>query len=323
MKAYRLHAFGDPADFRLEDVPTPAPAAGELLIQQTAIGVNFADSMRLRDAYPGPPLPSGLGYEGAGVVEAVGTGVGGFVVGDRVAALGGGFSYADYRVAPANRCIKLPAGVSEVTAGAAFLKGLTAGALAQGAYAIQPGDVVLVHAAAGGVGQLLSQWAKTLGATVIGTVGSDAKRDFALAHGCDQVVNYQTEDFVARVHEITEGRGVAAVYDSVGLATAMGSLDCLREGGTLVRYGGASGPAPPMDEAMLAAKGSLKAVSASFFTYVAEDADLARLSQDLFDRLESGAVKVAIAKTYPLQDAAVALADIASRSTVGALVITP
>lgn len=322
MKAFRLHAF-EPAGLRLEDVDTPAPAAGEILIRQTAVGVNFSEAMRLTGKYPGPPLPSGLGIEGAGVVEALGAGVEGFAVGDRVLGLGGSSSYAEMRTIPAGRTVRIPGGVSDETAAAAFGKGLTAAYLVDQAYKIVAGETVLVHAAAGGVGQVLGQWAKALGARVIGTVGSDQKATFALAHGCDAVINYNSENFVERVKALTDGAGVEVVYDSVGQDTFMGSLDCLKLRGTLVSYGSASGPVPPLDIALLGQKGSLTVKRASLQHYLVTDADVQRAASALMDRLASGAITIQIDKIYPLADAAQALAHIASRSSIGALVLRP
>lgn len=322
MKAFRLHAF-EPAGLRLEEVDAPTPAADEILIRQTAVGVNFSEAMRLTGKYPGPLLPSGLGIEGAGVVEALGAGVEGFAVGDRVLGLGGSSSYAEMRTIPAGRTVRIPDGVSDETAAGAFGKGLTAAYLVDQAYKIAAGETVLVHAAAGGVGQVLSQWAKALGARVIGTVGSDEKATFALAHGCDAVINYNTEAFVERVKALTDGAGVEVVYDSVGQDTFMGSLDCLKLRGTLVSYGSASGPVPPLDIALLGQKGSLTVKRASLQHYLVTDADVQRAASALMERLASGAITIQIDKVYPLAEAAQALAHIAGRSTIGALVLRP
>ncbi|WP_091737277.1 quinone oxidoreductase family protein [Phenylobacterium immobile] len=322
MKAYRLHAFEGLAGLRFEDVEVPTPGPGEVLIRQTAIGVNFSEVSRLVGRYPGPPLPSGIGMEGAGVVEALGEGVTRFALGDRIVGLGGP-SYSEKRVAAADRAVIIPPEVSDDVAAAAFGKGLTAAYLVEKAYAIRPGDTVLVHAAAGGVGQVLCQWAKALGARVIGTAGSPEKLDFALAHGCDAAIDYREDDFVARVKELTDGQGVEVVYDSVGKDTFMGSLDCLKLRGTMVSYGSASGPVPPLDIALLGQKGSLTVKRASLPHYLVTGADIQAAAAALMARLVDGSITVRIDKVYPLAEAPQALADMGGRTTIGSLVLRP
>jgi NADPH2:quinone reductase len=269
-------------------------------------------------------LPGGLGSEGAGVVEAVGAGVTHVRPGDRVAYAGGPpGSYAEVRLMPADRLVKPPEAIGDRQAAAMMLKGMTVQYLLRRTYPVQPGETVLFHAAAGGVGLIACQWLKALGATTIGTVGSDPKAELARAHGCDHAVVYTREDFARRVREITGGRGVPVVYDSVGKSTFAGSLDCLRPRGLLVSFGNASGPVPPFELGVLAQKGSLYVTRPTLATYTATRADLEATAKDLFDVVLSGKVKVEVRHTYALKDAAQAHRDLEARKTTGAIVLLP
>jgi len=274
MKAIRIAETGGPEVMKLVDVEVGPPGPGQVQVRQTAIGLNYIDTYHRSGLYP-LQFPSGLGLEAAGVVEAVGEGVTSLKPGDRIAYGTGPIgAYADIRNLPANRLVKLPAAISDETAAGMMLKGMTARYLLRATYVVKPGDTILLHAAAGGVGLIMSQWAKALGATVIGTVGSDAKAAVARAHGCDHVINYSTEDTVKRVRELTGGKGVPVVYDGVGKDTLMISLDCLQPRGLMVSFGNASGPVPPLDVLLLSAKGSLYVTRPTLNTYTASDADL-------------------------------------------------
>jgi len=319
-KAIRFHETGGPEVLRLEDVDVGAPAAGEARVRHTAIGVNFVDVYHRTGLYP-LPLPSGIGVEGAGVVEEVGAGVSHVRPGDRVAYNGPVGSYSEARLVPADRLVKLPEGVDDRTAAAALTKGLTVQALVRRTHAVRAGETVLWHAAAGGVGLIATQWLKALGATVIGTVGSDEKAEIARAHGCDHVIVYTREDFPSRVREITGGKGVPVVYDSVGKATFDGSLDCLAPLGLMVSFGNASGPVPPFDIGLLAKKGSLFLTRPTVFTYIARREDLERGAAELFEVVRSGKVKVEIGRTWPLAEAAEAHRALEGRETTGSLVL--
>lgn len=319
-KAIRFHETGGPEVLRLEDVDVGAPAAGEARVRHTAIGVNFVDVYHRTGLYP-LPLPSGIGVEGAGVVEEVGAGVSHVRPGDRVAYNGPVGSYSEARLVPADRLVKLPEGVDDRTAAAALTKGLTVQALVRRTHAVRAGETVLWHAAAGGVGLIATQWLKALGVTVIGTVGSDEKAEIARAHGCDHVIVYTREDFPSRVREITGGRGVPVVYDSVGKATFDGSLDCLAPLGLMVSFGNASGPVPPLDIGLLAKKGSLFLTRPTVFTYIARREDLERGAAELFEVVRSGKVKVEIGRTWSLAEAAEAHRALEGRETTGSLVL--
>ena len=322
-KAIRIHATGGPEVMRFEAVDVPAPAAGEALIRHTAVGVNFIDTYHRSGLYQ-LPLPAGLGSEGAGVVVAVGAGVTEVAAGQRVAYAGGPpGSYAEERVLPAHRLVPLPDDISDEKAAAMMLKGMTVEYLLRRTYPLKAGETILVHAAAGGVGLIACQWAKHLGATVIGTVGSDEKAALARAHGCDHPVVYTREDFVARVRELTRGRGVPVVYDSVGRSTWEGSLDCLAPLGLMVSYGNASGPVPPFAPAVLSAKGSLYLTRPTLMTYTARREDLLASAAALFAVVRSGAVKVEITERLPLAEAAEAHRRLESRRTTGSLVLLP
>ena len=269
-KAIVIHETGDSDVMRWEDVEPGAPGAGEVLLRHEAVGLNFIDVYHRKGLYPLPQLPATPGMEGAGIVEAVGSGVTEVAAGDRVAYAGLPVgAYAEKRRIPAHRLIRLPDGIPSIQAAAMMLQGMTARYLLRGCYPVKAGDTILIHAAAGGVGLIVCQWARHLGATVIGTVGSEAKADLARANGCDHAILYKTEDFPERVRDITSGRGVDVVYDSVGQATFMKSFDCLRPMGMMVSFGQSSGSIPPFDTSILAAKGSLFLTRPSLMTYTA------------------------------------------------------
>lgn len=321
--AIRLNKTGGPEVLAWETVDLPSPAAGEATVRHHAVGLNFIDTYHRTGLYP-LALPSGIGLEGAGVVEAVGPGVTEVKVGDRVAYAGGPVgAYAEVRNIPAHRLLQLPAGIAFNTAAAMMLQGLTTAYLLRRTYRVQAGDAVLIHAAAGGVGLIACQWAKALGATVIGTVGSAAKADIARTHGCDHVINYSSEDFVARVREITGGEGVPVVYDGVGKDTFMGSLDSLRPMGLLVSYGNASGPVDPLDLLLLSQKGSLFVTRPTLMNYTAKRADLEALGAELFEVVASGKVRIEVNQSYALKDAIQAHRDLEARKTTGSTILIP
>jgi NADPH2:quinone reductase len=323
-KAIRINTTGSPEVLRWEDVTVGAPGRGEVHIRQSAVGLNYIDVYHRTGLYPLPVLPATPGMEGAGEVLAVGADVEEFVVGDRVAYAGmppGG--YAEERLIPAHRLVKLPEGISDQQAAGMMLQGMTAQYLLRRTYRVQSGDTILLHAAAGGVGLIASQWAKHLGATVIGTVGSHEKAALAKAHGCDHAVLYNDEDWCAWVMDITDGEGVPVVYDSVGRETFMKSLDCLRPFGTLVSFGQASGAVEPFDPGILAAKGSLYLTRPSLMTYTAKREDLLASAAELFEVVLSGAVKIEVQQTYALKDAAQAHRDLEARKTTGSTVLIP
>lgn len=318
--AIRFHKTGGPEVLSWEEVQVGKPGPGEARIRHTAVGLNFIDIYHRTGLYP-LPLPSGLGGEGAGVVEEVGAGVTDLKPGDRVAygnaPLG---AYSQARLIPADRLLKVPDGVDDKTAAAMMLKGLTAQYLIRQTYRVKAGDTILLHAAAGGVGLILSQWAKHLGATVIGTVGSDDKAKLAKAHGCAHTINYSKEDFVKRVDEITGGKKCPVVYDSVGKDTFMKSLDCLAPLGVLALFGQSSGAVEPFNLGLLAAKGSLYVTRPTLNTYAAKRENLVAMANELFDVVKSGVVKIEVNQTYPLKDAAKAHTDLAARKTTGSTV---
>jgi len=321
--AIRIHAHGGPEVLQWEAVEPAVPGRGEVLIRQTAVGLNFIDVYERTGLYPGA-LPTGLGREGAGVVEAVGPKVRGVAVGDRVAYVSAQpGSYAQERVMSADRVVRMPDGVSDRLAAAAMLKGLTAQFLLRRTYKVRKGDTVVVHAAAGGVGLIASQWARELGATVIGIVGSDAKAAVAREHGCHHALVLGREDLAARVRELTGGAGAHVVYDSVGKDTFFASLDCLRPLGMMVTYGNASGPVPPVAPLELARRGSLFLTRPILFHYIARRAELERAARELFDVIGRGAVRIEIGQTYALQDAAQAHRDLEARRTIGSTVLIP
>ena len=319
--AIRIHQYGGPEVMQWEEVQLGAPGPGEALIRQTAVGLNFVDVYNRTGLYPGK-LPTGLGGEGAGVVEAVGPGVTDLKPGDRVAygsaPVG---SYADARLIPADRLLKLPNGIDDKRAAAMMLKGLTVQYLIRQTYKVKKGDTILCHAAAGGVGLILCQWAKHLGATVIGTVSSDEKAKLVKEYGCDYPIVYTRDDFVKRVVEITDGQKVPVVYDGVGKQTFMPSLDCLAPLGLMVSFGNASGPVEAFNLGVLAAKGSLYLTRPTLNTYGAKRADLVAMAKDLFDVVLSGAVKIEVNQTYPLREAARAHRDLEARKTTGSTVL--
>jgi NADPH2:quinone reductase len=323
-KAIRIHETGGPEVLLWEDVTVGEPGPGQVRIRHHAVGLNFIDVYYRTGLYPVPSLPSGIGLEAAGVVEAIGDGVSDLKAGDRVAYASPPVgAYAEARLMPANRVVTLPEAIDERTAAAIMLKGMTAQYLLRRTYRVQPGDAVLIHAAAGGVGLLACQWAHHLGATVIGTVGSDEKAELARAHGCQHVIVYSRESVVERVKEITGGEGVAVVYDSVGKAVFMDSLDCLRPMGMMVTFGNASGPVPALEPAVLSAKGSLFLTRPILMTYTAKRADLVASAAELFEVVMAGVVKVEIRRTYPLAEAAQAHRDLEARKTTGSTLLLP
>jgi NADPH2:quinone reductase len=322
-KAIRIHATGGPDVLRWEDVEVGDPGPGQARVRQTAIGVNYIDVYHRTGLYP-LSLPSGLGVEGAGVVEAVGPGVTVVSGGDRVAYAGGPpGGYAEVRVMPADRLVRVPQGISDGQAAAMMLQGMTVQYLVRRTHRVEPGETVLFHAAAGGVGLIACQWLKALGARVIGTVGSDEKAALARAHGCDFPVVYTRESFVQKVKEVTGGVGVPVVYDSVGKSTFQESLDCLEPLGLMVSFGNASGPVPPFELSTLSAKGSLFITRPTLNTYTARRADLERTADELFEMVLSGKVKIEPRHTYALKDAARAQHDLESRRTTGSIILLP
>ncbi|MDM0015568.1 quinone oxidoreductase [Variovorax sp. J22P168] len=322
-RAIRLTTFGGPEAMRLETMELPAPAPGEVRLRQTAIGFNYIDIYQRSGKYP-LPLPSGLGHEAAGVVEALGDGVTDLRLGERVVYMNAGLgAYADRRNVAADRLVRIPDGVAVEDAAAVFFKAMTAQYLVRKTHAVRPGDVVLVHAAAGGVGQILSAWAKALGATVIGTAGSPPKCEAARAAGCDRVIDYSEPDWVARVIAATDGRKARVVYDSVGQHTFMGSLDCAAPFGLVALYGAASGPAPAIDPELLNKKGCLFLTRPSVFPHNADLGTFRANAADVFDAMEAGIVRASIGARFELAQAAQAHRAAESRSTVGAIVMIP
>lgn len=323
-KAIRIHEHGGPEVLRYEEVDPGKPGKGEVLLRHTAIGLNFIDTYFRTGLYPAPNgLPLTPGGEAAGVVVELGEGVTELKVGDRVAYAGAPGSYAEERVMPAERLVKVPDGVTDEEAAGMMLKGMTAEYLLRRTYAVKPGDNVLYHAAAGGVGLIFGQWAKHLGVDVIGTVGSAQKAELAKAHGYAHVVNYRETDFVKAVAEITGGRKCDVVYDSVGKDTFDGSLDCLRPRGMLVSFGQSSGPVPPFNLGILSQKGSLFLTRPTLFAYIATRAELEESAAALFEVVRSGAVKIRVNQRYPLSEAAQAHADLEGRRTTGTTILIP
>lgn len=323
VKAIRIESNGGPEVMQWVDVEVSAPGPGEVLIRQEAVGLNYIDVYFRTGLYP-QEMPGALGMEGAGVVEAVGEGVDLVAVGDRVAyanrPLG---AYAQKRVVPQEILVKLPDEISFEQAAGMMLQGLTVQYLVTDSYVVKPGDQVLLHAAAGGVGLIAVQWLKALGARVIGTVGSAEKAALAKSYGCDECIVYTEEDFVARTRELTNGKGVNVVYDSIGKDTFDGSLDCLAPRGTMVSFGNATGPVEPLNIATLAAKGSLKVTRPTLFAYVTERPLLESMCEDLFSRVLGGEVKIEVNQTYALADVAQAHTDLESRKTTGSTVLLP
>ena len=321
-KAIRFHRQGGPEVLQLDDVPVGDPGPGQVRIRHTAIGVNFVDTYQRSGLYA-MQTPAVAGNEGAGIVEAVGPGVKELKKGDRVAYTGLPGSYCEQRVVPADRMVKVPKGISDEQAASMMLKGMTVHYLIFSTYKVRKGDTVLWHAAAGGVGLIACQWLKKLGVTVIGTVGSEEKARLAKAHGCKHVINYSSDNFVERVKEITKGKKVPVVYDSVGKSTWEGSLDCLQPRGLMVSFGNASGAVPPVNLGILSAKGSLYVTRPTLATYIAARADLVKRSNDLFNAVKSKKVRIETTARYSLADAANAHRDLEGRKTTGSVVLIP
>jgi NADPH2:quinone reductase len=322
--AIRFERTGGPEVLRWEEVEVPAPGPGEALLRQTAIGVNFIDVYHRTGLYPVPSFPSGIGMEAVGVVEAIGPGVTEVSPGDRVAyaslPIGG---YAEWRCMPAERLVRVPPGISDEEAAAMMLKGMTAQYLLRRTYRVQPGDTIVFYAAAGGVGSIACQWAKHLGAEVIGVVGSDEKAALARELGCAHTIVYTRERVPERVRALTGGKGVPVVYDSVGKATFFDSLDCLAPRGLMVSFGNASGPVPPFDIQQLALRGSLYLTRPTLATYTATREELLATAEELFDVVLSKAVRIRIGLRLPLREAARAHEALERRSTTGAIVLLP
>ena len=323
-KAIRFTEYGGPEVLKWEDVDVGDPGPGEARVRHTAVGLNFIDTYQRTGLYPLASLPSGLGMEGAGIVEAVGEGVADIEEGQRVAYAGGPpGAYSEARVMPVGRLVPMPDAIDDQIAAAMMLKGMTAQYLIRQTYVVKAGDTILTHAAAGGVGLILCQWAKHLGATVIGTVGSDEKAELAKANGCDHPIVYTRENFAERVKEITDGKGVPVVYDSVGAATWEGSLDCLQPRGLMVSFGNASGKVDPVEPVVLSAKGSLFLTRPTLVHYTATRAELLAVAGDLFDVVGPGHVKILVNQTYALADTAQAHTDLEGRKTTGSTVLLP
>ena len=322
-QAVRIHKTGGPEVLGIETVDVGAPGPGEARVRNTAVGVNYIDTYHRSGLYP-LPLPSGLGTEGAGVVEAVGAGVTDIKPGDRVAyCVGPVGAYASERVMPADRLVKLPEGIGERTAAAMMLKGLTVQYLFRQTYRLSQGETILFHAAAGGVGLIACQWARALGVTMIGTAGSDEKAALARQYGCAHTIVYTRENFVDRVKEITGGKGVPVVYDSVGKDTFPASLDCLAPRGLFVSFGSSSGPIAAFNLGMLGPKGSLYATRPTLFTYAAKRADLLAMSDEMFGLVREGKIEADARQTFALKDAADAHRALESRATTGATLLIP
>ena len=322
-KAIRCFKNGGPEVMEYVDVEVGQPGEGEALVRHHAIGLNFIDVYFRTGLYP-QPLPAGIGMEGAGVVEAIGPGVTEVKVGDRVAyACRPCGAYAEARVMPAASLVKLPDAIDFETAAAMMLQGMTVQYLFRRTFPLKGGETILFHAAAGGVGLIACQWAKALGVTMIGTVGSDEKAALAKAHGCAHTINYNKEDFVARVKEITGGKGVPVVYDSIGADTFTKSLDCLSPLGMMVSYGSASGPVPMFSLQELVSRGSLFITRPTLFAYTASRSDLVATANELFDMVASGKVKIEINQRYALKDVQQAHIDLESRKTTGSTILLP
>ena len=321
-KAVRFHKQGGPEVLQIEDVPVGEPGPGQARVRHTAIGVNFVDTYQRSGLYP-MQLPQVAGNEGAGVVEAVGPNVTDVKKGDRVAYTGLPGSYCEVRVVPAERLVKIPDGLTDEQAASMMLKGLTVHYLIHTTYPVKRGDTVLWHAAAGGVGLIACQWLKTLGVTVIGTVGSEEKAQLARGHGADQVINYSKENFAERVGAITGGKKLPVVYDAVGKTTWDGSLDCLRPRGLMVSFGNASGPVPPVNLGILSTKGSLYVTRPTLATHIASRADLLERASALFGVVKSGKVKIETTGRYKLAEAQQAHRDLEGRKTTGSIILLP
>jgi NADPH2:quinone reductase len=322
--AVRIHQPGGPDALSVETVEVPEPGPGEIRVAHEAVGLNYIDVYHRSGLYPVPALPCTIGMEAAGTVESVGADAGDLQPGDRVAyaspPLG---AYSSARTIPADRVVKLPDGIDARTAAATMLKGMTVEYLVRRCFPVKPGQTVLFHAAAGGVGLIACQWLNAIGATVIGTVGSEEKAELARAHGCHHTILYRDEDFVARVREITDGAGVPVVYDGVGKDTWDGSLDCLAPRGTMASFGNASGAVTAFNPALLAQKGSLFLTRPTLMTYTAARGDLVESASALFEKLLDGSVKIEVNQTYPLSQAAQAHRDLEARKTTGSTLLLP
>jgi NADPH2:quinone reductase len=323
VKAIRVHETGGPEVLKYEEIDLPGPGPGEVRVSHKAIGINFIDIYFRSGLYPQPSKPFTLGGEAAGTVSGVGKGVMGFKAGDRVAYVASMRAYAEEANVPASALVKLPKAISFDMAAAMMLKGMTAEYLLRRSYKVKAGDTVLVHAAAGGVGLILCQWAKALGATVIGTVGSADKAKLAKKNGARHVILYRDEDFVKRVGEITKGKKCQVVYDGVGKATFPGSLDCLAPLGMFVSFGNASGPVEAFNLGLLSQKGSLFATRPTLFTYMSQPGGTASMARQLFKVVENGSVKIKVSQRFPLEKAADAHRALESRATTGSLLLVP
>ncbi|MEX1216813.1 quinone oxidoreductase [Saccharospirillum sp.] len=321
--AIRIHTPGGPEALQWDQITLPEPAKGQVRLKQTAVGLNYIDVYMRTGLYPQPSYPAVLGMEAAGVVEAVGEGVSDLAVGDRVAYPMNVGAYAEARLIDAAKLIKLPDDIEDTTAAAMMLKGLTAHYLLFRTYPVKAGDTILVYAAVGGVGLILTQWAKHLGATVIGCVGGDAKAKMALDNGCDHVIDYNREDIAQRVRDITNGEGVAVAYDSIGKETFMASLDSLRPFGVLASYGNATGPVDPFSPGILAPKGSLYVTRPTLATHIATRELFVEGAERLLDVVSKGIVKIQVNQTYALKDTAQAHRDLEARKTTGSTVLLP
>jgi NADPH2:quinone reductase len=322
MKAIRISRTGGPEVLEWVDVDLPAPGPGQARVRHTAIGVNFIDTYHRSGLYK-LPLPTGIGSEAAGVVEALGPDAAGLKIGDRVAYAGAMGAYGEANNVPADRLVTIPAGIGDEIAAAALLKGMTAQYLLKRTYPVRKGQTILLHAAAGGVGLIAAQWARHLGVTVIGTVGSNDKVALARENGCTHVLNTRSEDWVKRLREITNGEGVPVVYDSTGKDTFMGSLDCLSVRGMLVSYGNSSGAVPPFEPGILSAKGSLYLTRPTLASYTRNKQELQETADDLFAMIASGAVRIAVHQRFKLSEARAAHEALHSRNTTGATILIP
>lgn len=323
-KGIRIHQHGGPEKLVYEDVDVGLPGAGEVRLRQTAIGLNFIDVYHRTGLYPVPQLPSSIGMEGAGIVEELGEGVSDLKVGDRVAYAGMPVgAYVSERVLPASQLVKLPDTISDEMAAAMMLQGMTVQYLIRSTYRIKQGETILLHAAAGGIGLILCQWAKALGVTVIGTVGSEEKAKLARTHGCTHTILYNDENFTDRVREITGGEGVPVVYDSIGKDTFEGSLDCLSPRGLMVSFGNASGPVENFGLGILAQKGSLYITRPTLMTYTASRDELLASANELFEVVAKGDVKIEINQRYHLSEAGQAHRDLEARKTTGSTILMP
>ena len=322
-KVIRIHETGGPEVMKWENADVGSPDSGQVRIRQTAVGLNFIDCYHRSGLYPLPSLPAIIGTEASGVIQEIGADVTGLSVGQRVAYAPMLGAYAEERLIPAAKLIAIPGAVTDEQAASMMLQGMTARFLIKRTYAVQSGDTILIHAAAGGVGSIVCQWAKYLGAMVIGTVGSDEKAEIAKANGCDHPIVYTRESFKDRVMEITDGKGLPVVYDSIGKDTYEDSLDCLRPLGTMVAFGNASGPVPPVDPSILMGKGSLFFTRPSLMHYTGQRQDLEDSANDLFNVVANGHVTVAVKQTYALKDTAQAHIDLEARETAGSTVLLP